>query len=635
MSVRSGTTKSRSEKPSGQHRGWLFAGAVSAALCGLFVWLLWRAAANDSLADISGLALLLATVVSAVAAGWMLAWGRWQGRHHTAVKATQTQSQSAQMALEAMHSLRVAFPLVLMAKDAKVEDSSAEIRHWLGYDENIGDFGFEELVHPKDWEKLQHATSNEDASAALQLRLRHKQGHWVWLAGVVSRHILSDQITQWLLVGRDVGGEKILEQTSAQTRRLESAGLLAAGLAHELNNMLTVIGGYADLLPDNLDKTPVTETVDEAARLIQKLVDFGRVKAESSERCEVFAALRDIRPTLEAMFGADVSIAYSLPEERGEGAWLPVSYPQLQRILFNLAENAKEAFTQKQANVAESRKEAGASPQKFVFSIKLELQQETVDPALVDLLQGDSPVSGAVRIVVEDNGCGMDEHDRQFAFDPFHTTKMHSAGGGLGLASVYGIVSSVGGSIKLRSQPMRGTLVDITLPQVEEIMIEADLVPAAPIEGLGHGSVLVVEDDQLIADLVARNLVGEGYNVTIKNDVASAWEQLGRQLPDLLVTDIMMPDGRGTELAERLRERKVQLPILFISGYPDQQVGEWKQAGGRVLFLAKPFRRKELLARVAELIGSRPNQHASNRLPVAESGESGVAKDDDSALQPV
>ena len=96
-----------------------------------------------------------------------------------------------------------------------------------------------------------------------------------------------------------------------------------------------------------------------------------------------------------------------------------------------------------------------------------------------------------------------------------------------------------------------------------------------------------------------------------------------------------MPDGRGTELAERLRERKVQLPILFISGYPDQQVGEWKQAGGRVLFLAKPFRRKELLARVAELIGSRPNQHASNRLPVAESGESGVAKDDDSALQPV
>ena len=114
----------------------------------------------------------------------------------------------------------------------------------------------------------------------------------------------------------------------------------------------------------------------------------------------------------------------------------------------------------------------------------------------------------------------------------------------------------------------------------------------------------MVEDDELIADLIARSLVQAGYSVTIKNDVTSAWLHLQQDMPDLLVTDIMMPDGRGTDLVERLRAGGFaeQLPILFISGYSDQEIGEWKAAPGRVKFLAKPFRAKELLDRVGHML---------------------------------
>jgi CheY-like chemotaxis protein len=247
--------------------------------------------------------------------------------------------------------------------------------------------------------------------------------------------------------------------------------------------------------------------------------------------------------------------------------------------LLNLVTNAKEALL----------------PEGNVW-IDLELLH-------LDLPRGELPPGSYAQLTVVDDGGGMEAYTLEHAFDPFYTTKDNRSGTGLGLASVYGLVRHAGGEIEVASEVGKGTTVSLLLP-LQPAEAEVSLLGEAQDFSHGPGRILVVEDDELIADLIARSLVHAGYSVTIKNDVESAWQQLQKDVPDLLITDIMMPDGRGTDLAKRWYSSNQPeiLPMLFISGYSDQEIGDWKDASGPVKFLAKPFRSKELLDRVGELL---------------------------------
>ncbi|MEM7098727.1 MAG: response regulator [Pseudomonadota bacterium] len=496
------------------------------------------------------------------------------------VEALQTaQSSLAAERLQTRETLTGAFPVVIEVASGQCKYVAPNTASQLGYtEEQLLNTDFDELLHPNDIGKL-HVRVGAAALdlAPLDIRLRHKEGHWAWLSAFV---MINDQIAEseayWTIAGHDVTDEKNEQAKLIQAQRLESIGVLAAGLAHDFNNMLTVIGGYADLLNDGEVKARISDTVDDAAILVQKLMAFGRNQPFVGEQAEITQVLDGMQAMLTPVLGPGVRLEI---EHADREWWVGLSATQLNQIFLNLATNAKEAMGDKgQLRIALS-----------------EHQSHGED----DLDEGTY-----VRVAVTDTGAGMDTETLQYAFDPFFTTKEYKIGSGLGLSSVYGILKGAGGSASISSGPEQGATVMLFIPlQDVPNILEPETAPPVDRRN-GRGSVLVVEDDQLIADLIARNLVAEGFNVTIKNDVTSAWEQLQKILPDLLVTDIMMPDGRGTELARRLRANTVDIPILFISGYSDQEISEWKNAEGEIRFLAKPFRRKELLSRVNELIAA-------------------------------
>ncbi len=427
-----------------------------------------------------------------------------------------------------------------------------------------------EFIHPED---LTTATTWLHGSArdeALELRLRHKSGRWVWSRVFAASRRELDGEPGFTLAAYDATREREARDALVQAQRLEGLGVLSAGIAHDFNNMLTVISGFAEILEESEARNNVLDASDAAAVLVQRLMAFGSNKAMDGEAEDVSALAQGMENVLASILGPGVRLTVTVEED----LWAPLGTPQLSQILLNLITNCREALA---------------------------------DGGRVSLIvEGYRDDFGAqrVHIRVRDDGPGMDHQTQAKAFDPFFTTKSRGGGTGLGLASVKGLVEQVGGRVQLTTTVGKGTEVLVELPRCEPV--EALPQPAETVAVVrGSGNVLVVEDDGLVADLIARSLLKAGYSVTIKNDVESAWQHLQAGLPDLLITDIMMPDGRGTELARRLRDASSDVPILFISGYSDTELGEWKDTGGRIKFLAKPFRRKELLDRVAHLVNFR------------------------------
>ena len=470
------------------------------------------------------------------------------------------------------------FPVLLEVRLGKICVAAQEIENLLGYNANslLGSF-LADYVDSDDSSRLDDLMQqNESSGSTVDIRMRHKQGHWVWIRTHLIVEMDNSQTPRWTLAGYDISVEKAQHAKLIQAQRLDSVGVLAAGLAHDFNNMLTVISGYADMLAVGEVRSRITESVDAAAVLVRELMAFGRNQPVVAQYADLAKVLPNMQAVLISMLGPRIEFEVVFPD--GEW-WVPIGTAQLNQVLVNLVTNAKEAMGER-------------------GKLSLSLDSVTLVADQFGLKRGDY-----VRMRVVDDGKGMDEEAVQYAFDPFFSTKQNKIGAGLGLSSVYGIVVGIGGRAEISSRESFGTTVDVLMPKLLSLP-KASLELALPKSArVGNGSILVVEDDQLIADLIARNLVGAGFNVTIRNDVESAWAQLQDSLPDLLVTDIMMPDGRGTELAKWLRKENVETPILFISGYSDQEVGEWKEAQGQVKFLAKPFHRKELLAVVTELLG--------------------------------
>ncbi|HEX6024217.1 MAG TPA: PAS domain-containing protein [Solirubrobacter sp.] len=373
-------------------------------------------------------------------------------------------------------------------------------------------------------------------------------------------------------VATDITHHLRLEARLREAQRLEAVGQLAGGVAHDFNNLLAVISNYAAFvrkeLPDDSraagDMDQLITASRRASELTRRLLLFSRRQSGTPEVLSLRRVIESLELLLHRTLGDNIQLVVDLDERLWD---VEADRSQLEQVLMSVAMNSQEAMPD------------GGTLRIAATNTVLR------DPA--------SPSSRAVKLTVSDTGRGMAKEVAAHAFEPFFTTKAVSGHGvGLGLATVYGIVTKARGRIELESEPGQGTTVTVTLPAVRRAT-DDDPSPTSP-RGRGE-TVLVVEDADAVRVLTGRILYAAGYQVVSVESGAVALERL--DAADVLVTDVVMPGMSGVELAVAARERRPDLPVVFVSGY----TGDTTVAGSddpATAFLAKPFDGDDLLRAV-------------------------------------
>ena len=372
-----------------------------------------------------------------------------------------------------------------------------------------------------------------------------------------------------------------------QAQKLESVGRLAGGVAHDFNNMLGVIQGHAELALEHLDPAlplaaclrEILEVAGRSADLTRQLLTFARRQAVTPRPMDLNETVAGLIRMLRRLLGEDVALDWRPCEQR---AGVLMDPAQVDQVLVNLCVNSRDAIT-------------GSG------RIAIETAVETLD-AVTARQAGVAP-GGWVRLIVSDDGCGMDEETRLHAFEPFFTTKGAGRGTGLGLATVYGIVQQNGGRIRLEPAPVRGTRCVILLPLRESEGEEAG--PPVDVASGGAGeSILLVEDEPANLRVTRMMLERLGYQVTGVGTPEEALA-LGARMSapfDLLMTDVVMPGMNGRELARALLQRHPGLRCLFMSGYTADIIAHHGILEDGVDFLQKPFSKTTLAARLRSVL---------------------------------
>ncbi len=381
--------------------------------------------------------------------------------------------------------------------------------------------------------------------------------------------------------------EKTLQGQLDRARRLESVGQLAGGIAHDFNNILGVIMNYAEFVAGELepasqahqDVEEIRRAAERAAALTRQLLIFSRrevVKPELLNLSELIAGLENL---LRRALGERVELTIRFADDLRT---VEADPSQVEQVLVNLAVNARDAMP-----------EGG---RLLIEAENVELDDEYT------YMHPDTEAGLYIRLKVSDTGIGMDKETIERAVEPFFTTK--SDGTGLGLATVYGIVMGAGGRIDVYSELGIGTTVKIHLPATAADATEIE--PDASDNSGGHGEiVLVVEDEPDVRRMAERILTKGGYSVIGTPQGAEALEicQPGRQQIDLLLTDVIMPEMLGTELVERVRALRPNLPVLYMSGYSHEVLApQALTESGCSAFIEKPFSAQALRATARELL---------------------------------
>jgi nitrogen-specific signal transduction histidine kinase len=383
-------------------------------------------------------------------------------------------------------------------------------------------------------------------------------------------------------VKEDITEQKALEDQLHQAQKMESVGRLAGGVAHDFNNMLMVISGYADLTlmqtacddPRYSGLQEIRDAARRSANLTRQLLAFARKQTVAPVVLDMNDTIAGMLKMLRRLIGEDIELAW-LP---GPELWkVRIDPSQIDQLLANLAVNARDAI-------------AG------VGKVAIKTDNMLLEASNCIHHQGCSPGEYVV-LTVGDTGIGMSREVREHIFEPFFTTKEEGKGTGLGLATVYGIVKQNLGFVGVESEPGRGTTILIHLPRfVEEA--RADLAGQDPDEALPGGTetVLLVEDEEAILALGRRFIERLGYTILTANSPAEAMRQAEeyKGAIDLLVTDIVMPGMNGRELAERLRQRFPGLKCLFMSGYSADIIAKQGVLEEGIHFLAKPFSLRDI-----------------------------------------
>jgi len=390
-----------------------------------------------------------------------------------------------------------------------------------------------------------------------------------------------------------------LERQLHQAQRLESLGQLAGGVAHDFNNLLAVISNYADFVAEELNRPPgygsgnrgevlsdieqIQLAADRATRLTHQLLAFARREVVQPRVLSLNAAVTSVFKLLQRTLGEHIALVTYLAPDL---AYVLADQGHVEQILVNLAVNARDAMP------------GGGT-------LIIETSNVDVDEAYAST-RANLSTGRYAALKVSDNGPGMPREVADHAFEPFFTTKPKGEGSGLGLATVYGIVTQAGGNVRIYSEPGVGTTVIVLLPITDQSPPPDERPPAEGETG-GNELVLLVEDEPALLEVTRRILTRNGYQViTAGNGHEAIRAAMSRQgLIDLLLTDVIMPGMQGMEVARQVRALQRDVAVLYMSGYTEGLLSAQGVLEPGINLIEKPFNEKTLLRKVREILHAR------------------------------
>ena len=478
---------------------------------------------------------------------------------------------------------------------------SPSVQPVLGYEpEELLGRPYETLLIPgTDEEAVQERTATAlktgRSGGFYSTTVRSRSGEAVVLE-IVERPVIRDGTIVGLQgIARDISGKKKLEDQFRQAQKMEALGRLAGGVAHDFNNILTTILGQTQLFLDEQgdrfaeagELHEVVKAAERARDLTRQLLAFSRQQFTQHRVVALNRELRDMEKMLGRLIGEDLELVADLAPDLQN---IEVDPSQIHQVVLNLAVNAKDAMP------------GGGT-------LRLTTRNVDLEPDAVDDLGEPVQAGHYVMLAVSDTGHGMDEATRRSAFEPFFTTKEQGKGTGLGLATVYGIVEQSRGHIRVRSEPGVGTTFEIYLPRVDAPVedgsgAEGEATLARERLASGTETILVAEDEDAVRALIAKVLRKRGHTVLEARNGREAIrlaEEAGGTV-HLLLTDVVMPEMGGRELAERTRTMHPEIRVMFMSGYTSDEVVRRGISDAEVAFLEKPFAPAVLAARVREVL---------------------------------
>ncbi|MBI5509799.1 MAG: response regulator [Deltaproteobacteria bacterium] len=396
-------------------------------------------------------------------------------------------------------------------------------------------------------------------------------------------------------VGWDITEHAMLQEQLQQACKMEAIGRLAGGVAHDFNNILSVILNNAEIIRSDLaaddphqgDLKEIERAATTAADLTRQLLAFSRKQPAQTQVVDVTAVARGLEGLLRRLVPENIQIDLNYDAEPCQVRADP---SQIEQVVINLVANARDAMSEG------GRLAVQTSP----VVLDAEFAASHLDVS-----------SGSyVMLAVSDTGHGMSPEVREHLFEPFFTTKPPGRGTGLGLATVYGIIRQAGGHISVYSEVNRGTSVKVYLPAAGEAALRRDAPPPPTSSASTGETILVVEDDPMVRRLAQRVLERHGYHVVVAGNGAEALELFATTEFDLLLTDVVMPKMGGTELAAQMRNRWPALGVVYMSGYVGTGIHDHPMLEERAEFVQKPFTAQSLLGAIRRLLqGARPHPH--------------------------
>jgi PAS domain S-box-containing protein len=390
------------------------------------------------------------------------------------------------------------------------------------------------------------------------------------------------------IIAEDITDRRQLEEQFRQAQKMEAVGRLAGGVAHDFNNLLMVINGYTEVLLEELKSgdamhqkvQSIQQAADRAATLTRQLLAFSRKQLLELKVVDVNTVITDMERLLRPLIGENIGLITRLSPDAGRTR---ADAGQLEQVIMNLVVNAKDAMP-----------EGGKIT---VQSSEVTVRQNFREHRFIQ-------PGRYVVLSVSDTGHGMDKETQSRIFEPFFTTKEKGKGTGLGLSTVYGIVKQSGGYVFPQSEPGAGTTFYIYLPRVEESPEEMAPPKSQENEKGGCETVLLVEDEESVRELVRETLAARGYKVLEAENGESGLrvaEAHGDGI-DILITDVVMPGMGGRELAKRLLQIRPNLGVLYLSGYTEDTILHQGVLGPGTAFLQKPFTLQNLARKVREVL---------------------------------
>ncbi len=460
-----------------------------------------------------------------------------------------------------------------------------------------------DLIHPDDraeFSRLARQAAADLGAFRWEGRIRSGTGEerWVQIVAQDQRKADGTVLSDGLII--DVTDRRLAEQRLRESeeqlrhgQKMEVVGRLAGGVAHDFNNLITIIRASAGILledtasgdPRRVDVQQITTAADRAAALTRQLLNFSRRQPLHTQQLDLNEIVANLRPMLARVIGEHIAVSVCLHERP---AIISADVGQLEQVLMNLAINARHAM-------------AGGGR----LGIEVGVVTLSADEAGTLPTHDSSAAPGRyARLVVWDNGAGMTREVCARAFEPFFTTKEAGHGTGLGLATVYGAVKQWGGFVRLQSSPGEGTMIELYVPLIADEVRVPDASKVGPAGLSGSETILVVEDEAGLRTLAQRILERQGYTVIAAANgmeaLAAAARHGGRI--HLLLSDIVMPGLDGRDVAEQVRSERPETAVLFMSGYADEDVEIRGVLQPGTPYIQKPFAPAELLRLVRETL---------------------------------